>query len=536
MNLRAISLVALPVIVLLALCGCTPAGDGASRGDAAAHVIVRRGNGEDPSSLDPARAEGVHGFSVLTDLYEGLLALDADGSVIAGVAEAFDVSDDGLSYTFRLRGDARWSNGEGVTAHHFAAGMRRTLLPETGSAYSFLLYPIRNAEAVAQGRLPASELGVTAVDDATLVIELEAPAPYLPSVLTMPIAFPYFDDGGDPAGRFSDPDRFVGNGPFLLAEWQPGSRIRLRRNPTFREAAEVAIDEVHYLPVSEPMTELNMYRAGELDITFAVPGSHVETLRQTHAAELRIAPFLALYYLAFDLSEPPFDDLSLRKALSMAIDREALVRITGRGEQPAYGLVPDGVNGYGPSRFGWMSLAADERHEAAMSLYAQAGYSDEAPLTMTLLYDAAGIHETIALAVSEMWRENLGVDVRLEKREWKHLLAARDNPGEWQAMPFAWSGDYDHPATFTGLFHSASPQNLPGYASDRYDTLLQDARATIDRAEQMRLYAAAEAVALEDVPIAPLYFFVSKHLVSPSITGFESNALDRHPSRYLKKL
>ena len=219
----------------------------------------------------------------------------------------------------------------------------------------------------------------------------------------------------------------------------------------------------------------------------------------------------------------------------MAIDREALVRITGRGEQPAYGLVPGGVNGYMPARLGWASLAEEERLEAARILYAQAGYSAAAPLTMSLLYDAAGIHETIALAVSEMWRSNLGVDVRLEKREWKHLLAARKKPDEWQVMPFAWSGDYDHPATFTDLFHSASPQNLPGYSNERYDALLEDARATIDPAEQMRRYAAAEAVALEDEPIAPLYFFVSKHLVSPSITGFENNALDRHPSRSLRK-
>jgi len=534
MNLRAISLVVLPVIALFILSGCGTDGEGVSQGDAEP-VIVRRGNGEDPSSLDPARAEGVHSFSILTDLYEGLLALDADGTVIAGVAESWQVTEDGRTYTFHLRDDAQWSNGEPVTAHDFVNGMRRTMQPGTGSAYSFLLYPIRNAEAVAQGNLPHHELGVSARDDTTFVIELHAPAPYLSSILTMPIAFPYFDDGRVSDRRFSDPGRFIGNGPFLLAEWQPGSRIRLRRNPAFREADTVAIDEVHYLPISEPTTELNMYRAGELDITFAVPGSHVDQLRETHAADLKIAPFLALYYLAYDLSEAPFDNLALRQALSMAIDRDALVRITGRGEQPAYGLVPGGVNGYAPARVGWMGLPEKERLLKARSLYEQAGYSNAVPLKMTLLYDAADIHETIALAVSEMWRSNLGVEVRLEKREWKHLLAARENPADWQVMPFAWSGDYDHPATFTDLFHSESPQNLPGYVNERYDALLDEARSTIDRAEQMRLYAAAEAVVLDDAPIAPLYFFVSKHLVSPSITGFETNALDRHPSRYLGK-
>lgn len=534
MNLRAISLVALPVIALLVLFACGTGEEGASHSDAGS-VIVRRGNGEDPETLDPARAEGVHSFSVLTDLYEGLLATDADGSVIAGVAESWDVSDDGLRYTFRLRDDAKWSNGQVVTARDFVSGIRRTLQPGTASTYSFLLYPIRNAEAIAEGRLPVNELGVSARDETSLIIELDAPAPYLLSILTMPIAFPLFDDGRDPGGRFTDPDRFIGNGPFLLADWQPGSRIRLRKNPSFREASSVAIDEVHYLPISEPMTELNMYRAGELDITFAVPGTHVGALQRTHAADLKIAPFLALYYLAFDLSEAPLDDASLRNALSMAIDREALVRVTGRGEQPAYGLVPDGINDYVPARSRWMSLSREARLARARAMYARAGYSAAAPLRITLLYDAADIHETIAVAVSEMWRNELGIDVQLEKREWKHLLAARKNRAEWQVMPFAWSGDYDHPATFTDLVRSGSPQNLSGYANPHYDALLEEAQATIDRAEQLRLYAAAEAVALEDDPIAPLYFFVSKHLVSPSITGFESNALDRHPSRYLKK-
>jgi oligopeptide transport system substrate-binding protein len=261
----------------------------------------------------------------------------------------------------------------------------------------------------------------------------------------------------------------------------------------------------------------------------------VQQLRETHADDLRISPYLALYYLAFDLSEAPFDNATLRQALSMAIDRDVLVRVTGRGEQPAYGLIPDGVNDYVPARFAWRAEPADVRLAKARELYAQAGYSEAEPLQLTLLYDAADIHETIALAVSEMWRKHLGVDVRLDKREWKYFLSTRENRDEWQVMRFAWTGDFDHPATFADIFRSVSPQNLPGYASVRYDRLLAEAEATVDVAAQMRLYAAAEAVLLEDSPIAPLYFYVSKHLVSPAIAGFENNVFDRHPSRYLRK-
>jgi oligopeptide transport system substrate-binding protein len=534
MNLRAISLVALPVIALLTSSGCSPGGEGVSQGDAAP-IIVRRGNGEDPGTLDPARAEGVHAFNVIDDLYEGLLARDAGGNIIAGVAESWTVSDDGLVYTFRLRDDARWSNGQAVDASHFVAGMRRTLAPATASTYATLLYRIENAETVAQGEKPVTALGVSAEDKQTLVIRLHAPAPYLPSLMTMPIALPFMDDGGGEQGRFSDPARFVGNGPFLLAEWEPGSHVLLRKNRAFREASDVAIDEVIYYPVSAPITEVNMYRAGELDITFGVPGSHVARLRESNASELRIAPYMAVYYLAFDLSEAPFDNRSLRQALSMAIDREALVHVLGRGEQPAYGLVPDGLNNYSPARSAWMSVPADERLENARELYAAAGYSEDQPLQITLLYDTGDYHETIALVVSEMWREHLGIDVRLDKREWQYFLATRHNRAEWQVMRFAWTGDFDHPAAFADIFRSASPQNLPGYVSERYDQLLAEAEVTVDADEQMRLYAAAEAVLLEDASIAPLYFYVSKHLVQPGISGFERNVFDRHPSRYLKK-
>jgi oligopeptide transport system substrate-binding protein len=535
MNLRAISLVALPVIALFFLPGCGPGGEGGSQGDAEAVVTVHRGNGGEPDTLDPARAEAVHAFHVITDLYEGLLALDAHGEIIHGVATDWDVSNDGLTYTFRLRENARWSDGTPLTARHFVAGIRRIVTPDIGSAYAPLLYPIDNAQAVAQGDLPATALGIEAVDAHTLVIRLQTPAPYLPTLLTMPIAMPFLDDGGDERGRFSDPARFVGNGPYLLAEWEPGSHILLRRNPAFREAERVAVDEVRYYPVTEPMTELNMYRAGQLDITFTVPGSHVRQLRESHTGELRIAPFLALYYLAFDVSEAPFDNAPVRQALSMAIDREALVRVTGRGEQPAYGLVPGGVNRYEPARVGWRSLPPEERLAKARELYAQAGYSEARPLEVTLLYDASDIHETIALAVSEMWRTHLGVEVRLDKREWRYFLATRNNRDEWQVMRFAWTADFDHPAAFADLFRSASPQNLPGYASDEYDRLVARAEATVDAGEQMRLYAEAEAVLLADAPIVPLYFYVSKHLVSPAISGYESNVFDRHPSRYLQK-
>jgi ABC-type oligopeptide transport system substrate-binding subunit len=520
------------LICCLVVAGCGPS---AETGAEDSELVIHRGNGGDPQTLDPAKAQDTHSFNVLTDLYEGLLGIDASGGIINAAAESWSVSDDGLVYRFELRDDARWSDGMAVEAAHFVAGLRRALSPATASAYGFLLNPVRNARRVESGELPPDELGVSAPDPKTLIIELEVRAPYFASVLTMPIAFPYFGDTESNAGRFSDPEQFVGNGPFLLDEWHPGSHVRLRKNPTFREADMVAVDAVVFHAITEPVAELNMYRAGELDITTTVPGSHFRSVQASNTAELRLAPYLALYYIAFDVTEAPFDNASLRQALSMAIDRETLTEVIGRGERPAFGLVPGGINGYKASRFDWENLPQAEREARARALYADAGYAGAAPLHVTLLYDAGDIHETIMLAVAGMWRDVLGVEVAFDKREWKYFLASRENRDDWQAMRFAWSGDYDHPATFTEILHSASPQNLPGYRNEVYDRLLARAAAATDPVEQMRLYGQAEAVILEDNPLIPLYFFVSKHLVGPDISGFEPNVLDRHPSRYLRK-
>jgi len=384
-----------------------------------------------------------------------------------------------------------------------------------------------------QGSLPPSALGVAAPNDRTLIIQLQSPAPQLLPVLALPIAFPL--SGEDDAGltRFSNPESFVGNGPFILEDWRPGGVIRIRKNLEFHDSGEIDIDFVEYYPIIEPHSELNMFRAGELDITATVPGSQIAQLRESHAAELKIAPSLAIYYIAFDLSEAPFDNPELRQALSMAVDRDALVEVIGRGEQPAYGLVPDGVRAYSPTRFDWIGLDKQQRSKQAHRLYQQAGYSESRPLQLTLMYDAGDIHETVALALSSMWHSELGAVVELDKREWKYFLATRENRNDWQAMRFAWTGDFNHPSTFTGILHSESPQNLPGYESESYDALIAAAQASPDPEEQIRLLADAERVMLSDNPIVPLYFYVSKHLVSTSLTGYRNNALDQHPSRYI---
>ena len=495
-------------------------------------TIIRRGNGGEPGSLDPALAEDIHAFNILTDLYEGLVAVSSDGRLIPGVAESWQISDDGLVYTFVLRDNARWSNGEPVLASNFVNAFRRIANPANGSAYGFLLESIQNFAEIQSESIPVDRLAVAAVDERRLEIRLTSPTPWFLAALSMPVAFPVNTSTANDIIS-TTADSFVGNGAYQLKSVVPGGAIGVTRNPTYWDADSVAVEEIIFLPIVDPVAELDMYRSGELDITQTIPPTHVRTLNIDMPEHVRIAPSLALYYLAFDLTEAPLDDRLLRQSLNMAIDRDTLVSLIGRGEQAAFGVVPPGVTNHDGANFAWRDLPADERQAQALQLYRQAGYSEKTPLSLQLTYDAGDIHEKVALAVSSMWRDVLGVDVTIRKMEWQYFLATRENRADWQVMRFAWFGDYDEASTFTNIFRTNDPQNLAAYANPEYDRLVANASAERSDARRSELMKNAEAMLLDDYPIAPLYFYVSKHMVNPGISGFESNALDRHPSKFL---
>ncbi len=494
---------------------------------------LRRGNGGDPGTLDPALAEDVHAFNVLLDLYEGLVVQEADGTLSPGAAAAWDVSGDGLRYRFSLRQDARWSNGQALVAQHYVDGVRHVVAQGSRSPNAFLLSPIKNFDAVSRGELPPELLGVTAPDDHTVEFTLSQPAGYFPGVLAMPVAFPRLKDKHGDLRAFREASHFVGNGPYVLREWQFGSHIRLQKNAAFHAASEVSIGSVEYFAVEDPNTEYNLYRTGELDITSTIPPTVFSAVSVERPNEIHVSPGLAVYYLAFDLSEPPMNVLAARKALSIAIDRNALTQLLGRGEQAAYNLVPPGVTAHDSAEYSWKHLAPAEREHAARRAYAEAGYDGEAPMTVKLTYDAGDVHEKVALIVSSMWQEVLGVNVELEKLEWKIFLDTRSQRDNWQIMRFSWFGDYDDASTFTDIFKSDSLQNLPGYRNGDFDEILALADTQIDPIDRRQLLSAAERMLLDDYPILPLYFYVNKHLVNARVQGYLPNVLDRHATRTL---
>jgi len=503
-------LAGLMVALATALAGCQKHAPGTADAPGRAPLELRRGLGAEPETLDPLRATDNAALAVVGDLYEGLAREAADGSVVPGAAEAWSVSADGLTWVFRLRPDLRWSNGEPLTAAQFAASLEAALVPGTDLPNAALLESVRAVEAP------------TAVE---LRVSLTRPVPYLPTLLALPMAAPSYPSAAATGVRPS-------NGPFRLRRWERGDRIELERNPRYHAAGDVRLDRVTYRIVTDLGTELNLYRAGELDLTSEVPNANLAWLRQHRGGELRIAPYLSTYAYAVNLQRLP--DRAARQALAMAIDRERITtQVTGAGELPAYGWIPPGLAGSPPQAFAWRAWDAERRLSEARASWREAGRRRAAPATLTLCTDASANHRRTAIALADQWRQALGVEVSLVELEWNVYLATRSRPGDCDLVRLGWSADFPDAEAFAAVFASDHPQNTLAYASPAYDDLLARSRLHADPLERARLLAQAEQTLLDDVPVIPIFHRVAKRLVSPRVTGYQPNPLGHLASRDL---
>ena len=520
-------------LLLFACGGQDPAVNGAppqQSQELAAEQVIHAGNGAEPQTLDPHRAEGVSSSNITRDLFEGLTSEAPNGDIVAGAASSWEISDNGLTYTFFLRPDARWSNGDPVTAHDFVYGLRRSLDPATLSNYTFILAPILNADAVSQAEMPPEAIGVRAIDDYTLEIKLSGPTPYFLGLLNHATSFPVHRGSIEAHGsQHTRPGNLVSNGAYTLAEWSVQSHIKVVRNPFYWDNANTVIEEVWYYPIEEQSTELRRYRAKELDYTYDIPFKQLDWIRDNLADELVIAPYLGSYYYGFNLTKPPFkDNLPLRRALALAIDREILTqRVTGAGEIPAYGWVPP-VSGYQSQKMIGADWDQQRRNEAAAEYYEQAGYSRENPLEVEILYNTHDNHRSIAVAIAGMWKQVLGVETSLVNQEWKVFLDTRVRKVETQVFRAGWIGDYNDAHAFSVLMGSRSGRNDSGYENPQYDRLLAMAAQEGDLKTRSQILEQAEAILLEDLPIIPIYFYVSKRMMKPWVGGYESNIMDHH--------
>ncbi|MGB5224311.1 MAG: peptide ABC transporter substrate-binding protein [Arenicellales bacterium] len=492
--------------------------------------VLHRGNSTEPVTLDPHKSEDVSSGNILRDLYEGLVTEDAAGKLIPGAAEKWSISDDGLHYTFQLRNCLAWSNGEALTAADFIFSLRRALDPETTAPMADLLAPIVNAREVMSGSMPVEQLGVEMPDSHTLIIHLQHPAPWFLQILSHPIAFPVYATSlvknGDKA--FS-PGNLASNGSWQLQQWVPYEKLVLQRNSAHYNSDKTSFDQVIYYPIDSSNTEFSRYRAGEFDWTDTIPPNKLGWINKNLPGEAFISPYLGTYYYGFNLTRAPFkNNNDLRKALSLAIDRPIITeKILANGEIPAAGWLPPGLlpGTQHPSS------SREDQLKQARELYKKAGYSRDKPLRTTLHYNSSEQNKRIAVAITSMWKKNLGIQVELINEEWKVFLNRRKSKVETQLYRASWIADYNDAGSFLSLFTSNHAKNDTGYANPDYDALINQIETTMDEVKRGELIQQAEQLLLEDQVIIPIYHYVSRHLVKPYIKGYQANPLDHHYSR-----
>lgn len=500
-------------------------------------LVLNRGNGAEPESLDMHKSSSTEALDVLLDLGEGLTGFTPDGALRPAAATRWTISADGLEYQFWLQPNARWSNGDPLTAVDFVYSFRRLVDPATAALNVGSVADIANAEQIIARELPTSALGVEAIGEHQLKIQLQQPVPYFLMLLTHPSTFPVhrgsIEQHGDAHAR---PGNLVSNGAYILRDWQVGSFIELSRNENYWNDAETSIDRVRYYVTPQPMPELNRFRAGELDTTRTIPPEAFAQMQEERPSEVRTSPSLGVYYYGFNLSKPMFaDNPKLRQALSMALDREVIAfDVLGRGEPPAYGWVPIGIAGYEPRKFSYASMSKAERHLLAQQLYREAGFGPDRHPSIELRYNTSATHKSIAVAAQSMWRENLGLVVKLINEDFQVLLDNVRQKEVTQMFRLGWTGNYNDPHTFLTTLESDNPSNLTGYSSEQFDALMQQAAKQTDPERRMQLLGEAESVMLTDHPLIPLYFNVNRSMVSNRVKGWGDNVLNYHYSQHLR--
>lgn len=490
----------------------------------------RLGNEDEPSGIDPDVATGVIEHNVMLSLFEGLITADSKTlEPRPGVAQSWDISPDGLIYTFHLRTNALWSNGETVTAHDFVDSYHRILMPSLGAQYSYMLYPLTNAEAYNMGKITNfDEVGVKALDNFTLQLTLHAAAPYLLSMMIHDSWYPVpvsvikkygaIDDRNNP---WTLPGHFVGNGPFMLKEWKINSHLLVEKSPTYWNRKIVRLNKIYFDPTESPDTAERMFRSGMLHTYAVPPPSKIEYYRKYKPNLIKIYPLLATYFYKINVTRPPLNDKRVREALAMAIDRKAITdTVTRGGEEPAFFLTPPGCAGY------TCQSPTKEDVAAAKQLLAEAGYPDGKGFpTVEVLFNTLQSHKAIAEALQSMWKKNLNINIVLHNEEWKVYLNSLRNTNYYVARA-GWNGDYVDPSTFLDMFTTDSGNNETGWSNAEYDRLIRAASNTGDRSARYADYQKAEAILMDEMPIIPLYFYTWPRLIRPSVKGWYPNVLD----------
>jgi oligopeptide transport system substrate-binding protein len=503
---------------------------------ALAQIVYNRGNSADPESLDPHKTSTVYEAHILRDLFEGLVMQDAKAELIPGAAESWTVSPDGKVYTFKLRANAKWSDGAPVTAEDFVFAFGRALDPKTAAEYAAMLNPIVNAEEINKGAKKPEELGAKAIDAATLEVTLKQPTPYFLEMLTHQVMYPVPKAVVAKLGdEWVKPGNMVSNGAYSLKSFVPGDKIVLEKSKIFHDAANVKIDVVNYIPTEDRSAALKRFEAGELDSNDDIPTEQKSYIDEKLKGQFYSAPYLGTYYYSVKIKKAPWDNAKLRRALSLMVDRDQLAEKVWSGTMfPAYSLVPPGVPGYEGPTADYKDTAPIDKEDEAKKILAELGYGPDKPLKLEIRFNTSENHKNTAVAIADMMK-TYGVEVSLFNSDTKSHYGHLEQKGDYDLARAAWIADFKDPYTFLALGETGNGNNYAEFSNPAFDTLLKEAAGESSGDKRLAKLAEAEKVLVDELPYIPLLYYSYHNLVSPKLKGFEQNVMDVHPTRFMTK-
>ncbi|PWC22335.1 oligopeptide ABC transporter substrate-binding protein OppA [Brenneria roseae subsp. roseae] len=516
------------LLAALAMGAVAPAASGLAATVPAGVVLAEkqelvRANGTEPASLDPQKAESDVEANLIHDFFEKLVSLRDDGTVSGGLADKWEQQGHQI-WTFHLRPDLKWSDGSPLTADDVVFSWRRLADPKTLSPYQSYITSmyVRNADDIVAGKKPSSTLGIKALDQQTVQIELDRPLSYFLSmtghfaIVTLPQAA--IEKYGD---KWTQPGNFVSSGPFTLGEWVVNERIVGKRNAHYWDNAHTVLNKVTYLPIVSNTAEVNRYKAGEVDVTFTLPPHLFKSLKTEYPDQVKVTPQLSTYYYKFNTQKPPFDDPRVRRALDLALDKTVIAeKVLGMGQVPAYNPLPPGMAGYTSEQPEWAAWTQQQRNAEAKKLLSEAGFTAERPLKFNLLYNTSESHQRIAIAASSMWQQVLGVEATLKNQEWKTMLDTM-RIGDFEVVRSSWAADYNEPSTYFDILRTGNSNNQGKFTDAQYDALLDHAVNADTLAARNSDYHQAEKILQQQAPLLPVYYYVRAQLVKPYIGGFK---------------
>jgi oligopeptide transport system substrate-binding protein len=493
--------------------------------------VLRLNNSSEPGSLHPGTAQGTHDSWILEHAFEGLTKKTPEGEIIPGMAEEWETSEDGLTWTFHLRDDIHWSNGDPVTAADFEYAWKYALNPESASTYAYQLYYLEGGQEFNEGKAGEDKVGVTATDEKTLEVKLSQPTPYFLDLTSFYTYYPINQKVQEANPEwYQETETYVSNGAFKLTEWKHKESIKLAKNEHYYEQDKINLDEVHFVIIDDENTAWQMYQAGELDLVYPLPQDVQGQLMANNDPEFVAGPDLSVYYYNINNKVKPFNNPKVRKALSMAIERQTIVdHVAQGGQPPAYSVVPPGIpdvtGDYQENTGKLFEENLDEAKKLLDEGLAEEGM-DQIP-NFTLTYNTSEGHKAIAEAVQEMWRKNLGIEMTLENVEFQVKLD-REKAGDYTISRAGWVGDYVDPMTFMDLWVTDGPYNDADWSNAEYDKLVQTAKTTMDQEVRMKAMHDAEKILMDEMPIIPIYFYTKPFTVKPNVTGIYT-PINRYP-------